>query len=573
MPQDWNAKLQAGFLSEPWKLVASATGESSLRRNYSGPLQIVLGLVGAVLLVACANLANLLLARAASRRHELSVRLALGASRFRLAKQLLAETAMLAAAGAGFGLLVAQWGSALLVRQLGTPSAAVTLDLSIDWRVIAFTTAVAALTALVFGLAPALGVTGIAPLDAIKEQTRTVSGDRRFGLRSALVAVQVGLSLALVVGGLLFVRTLTALSSASLGFNPEGVVSIYVDTRRYDGAGAAQLHLLDRLRDAAAAVPGVSSASLSVLMPIGSARWNTIVDPTPATASLTERQRLPWVNLVSPGWFHTLGMHLVAGRDFDARDAAGAERVMVVNESFARRFFGEGPAIGQQIHTSLEGPGKNGYRIVGIVNDAVYTSARRGVEPTVYASIAQLDHVPTTAVVTVRAASGSGGQLARDLSSALTRAESRISFTIRPLAAQVSASLRQERLVAMLAGFFGGLALLLAAIGLYGVTSHSVASRRAEIGIRMALGADPAGVVRLVLRRLGWLLAAGIALGIAVSWWTVALFEKLLFGMQPRDPLTFALAAGTLLAAGLLAGWLPARRAARIDPVQTLREA
>ncbi|HEY2434554.1 MAG TPA: ABC transporter permease [Vicinamibacterales bacterium] len=574
LPAAWPAKMQARFLSEAFTLTPSSHGDSSLRRSYTGPLQIVLGLVGAVLIVACANLANLLLARAASRRHELSVRLALGASRFRLAKQLLAETAILAAAGAGIGLLVAQWGSALLVRQIATPSAGVTLDLSIDWRVIAFTTSVAALTALVFGVAPAVGLTRLAPQDAIKEQTRTVSGDRRFGLRSVLVAVQVGLSLALVVGGLLFVRTLTSLSSASLGFNPEGLVSIHVDARRYEGGTReAKTQLLDRLRDTAAAVPGVTSASLSVLTPIDSARWNTSVDATPATAGLTDRQRVPWVNVISPGWFRTYDMHLIAGRDFDARDTAGAERVMVVNESFARRFFGKGPAVGQQIRASLDGSNNRPYRIVGIVNDAVYTTARRGFEPTIYSPIAQLGDVPTTAAVTVRAASGPGGQLARDLSTALTQADPKISFTIRPLSAQLSASIRQERLVAMLAGFFGALALLLAAIGLYGVTAHSVASRRAEIGIRMALGADPAGVIGLVLRRLGWLLAAGIALGIGASWWTVVLFEKLLFGMQPRDPLTFTLAAGTLLAAGLLAGWLPAYRAARIDPVQALREA
>jgi predicted permease len=573
LPQNWPAKDQEGFLSQPLTLRPASTGESGLRASYGRPLQIVLGLVGAVLVIACANLANLLLARAASRRHEMSVRLALGASRFRLAKQLLAEAALLAAAGAGLGLVVAQWGSALLVRQLAAPSNGVTLDLSFDWRVMAFTAGVATLTVLVFGLAPAMGVSRIAPQDAIKEHARTVSGDRRFGLRNALVAVQVGLSLALVVGGLLFVRTLTALSGAALGFDPDGLVAAYVGARQNDEARDARLRLYERLRDAAAAVPGVSSASLSVLTPIGSARWNTVVEPTPATAGLVERQRIPWVNLVSPGWFHTFGMRIVAGRDFDARDTAGAERVLVVNESFARKFFGEGPAIGQQIRTPLEGVAPTAYRIIGIVNDAVYTAARKGFEPTIYGSMAQLDHVESQVVVTVRAAGGSGGTLEHDLSSAMTQADPRISFTIRPLSAQLSSSIRQERLVAMLAGFFGGLALVLAAIGLYGVTSHSVASRRAEIGIRMALGADPGGVVRLVLRRLGWLLTAGLVLGTAVSWWTVVLFEKLLFGMSPRDPLTFALAAGILLSAGLLAGWLPARRAARIDPVQALREA
>jgi predicted permease len=572
LPQDWPAKEQQQYLSEAMTLVSAATGESNLRASYERPLQIVLGVVGAVLLIACANLANLLLARAASRRHELSLRLALGASRFRLAKQLLAETAMLAGVGAALGLLVAKWGSALLVRQLATPTSGVTLDLALDGRVLAFTAAVTVLTALVFGLAPAAGVSRISAHDAIKEQSRTVTGDRRFGLRNILVAVQVALSLALVIGGVLFVRTLTALSSTTLGFDVEGLVAVNVDARKNGEAREARLALYERLREAAAAVPGVSSAAVSVLTPVGSMRWNTRVEPTPASAGLSEKDRIVWVNVVSPGWFHTFGMRMIAGRDFGAHDRAGAERAIVVNESFARRFFGQQSAVGGEIRGGLEGPGMNTYRIVGIVNDAVYSTLRRGFEPTIYAPLAQIDELMANAVVSVRSANNRPETLLRELTTAMDRADPRMSFTIRPLSGQLRAAVRQERLVAILAGFFGGLALLLAAIGLYGVASHSVARRRAEIGIRMALGADPRGVVRLVLGRLGWLLAAGLVLGIALSWWTVVLFEKLLFGMRPRDPLTFVTAAVVLLAAGIAAGWFPARRAARIDPVQALRE-
>jgi ABC-type antimicrobial peptide transport system permease subunit len=265
-------------------------------------------------------------------------------------------------------------------------------------------------------------------------------------------------------------------------------------------------------------------------------------------------------------------MRIIAGRDVDAHDVAGSEHVLVVNESFARRFFGQESAVGQQIRTGVEGPKVYSFRIIGVVTDAVYSSARRGVEPTMYAPITQLEDVGPSPVITVRAAGGLADSLSRELSAAMNRSEPRISFSIRPLSGQLRASIRQERLVAMLAGFFGALALVLAAIGLYGVASHSVSQRRAEIGIRMALGADPRGVVRLVLGRLAWLLAAGMVLGIAMSWWTVQLFENLLFGMPPRDPLTFTVAAVVLLLAGLVAGWLPARRAARIDPVSALRE-
>jgi len=572
LPQDWPASEQAQYLTEPLKLVSAARGESNLRKGYAKPLQIVLGVVGAVLAIACANLANLLLARAASRRHELSVRLALGASRFRLAKQLIAESALLAVVGASLGLLVAKWGSALLVSQLASGSAGVTLDLSLDWRVMLFTVAVTALTALFFGIAPAIGVTGISPYDAIKQQSRTVTGDRGFGVRNVLVAVQVALSLALVVGGVLFVRTLMALSGTNLGFDPEGIISISVDARKNEESREARLQLYERLREAAASVPGVSNAATSVLVPIGSMRWNTRIEPTPATASLSDKERQPWVNIVSPGWFKTFGMRVVSGRDLDEHDTAHAPKVLVVNESFARRFFGDANAIGQEIRAGLEGPKVSAFRIVGVVNDAVYSSVRKGFEPTIYAPLAQAEDVMSTAIVTVRAGRRSE-TLARELSAAMTRADPRVTFSIHTMSTQLRASFRQERLVAMLAGFFGGLALLLAAIGLYGVASHSVTRRRAEIGLRMALGADRNGVVRLVLGRLGWLLGAGMLLGIALSWWTVRLFEKLLFGLQPRDPLTFALAAGILLAAGLAAGWLPARRAARIDPVRALREA
>ena len=481
---------------------------------------------------------------------------------------------MLAAAGAGLGLLVAQSGSALLVRQLATATDAVTLDLTPDWRVLAFTAAVAAITAIVFGTAPALGIGRVSAQDAIKAQTRTMTAGRRVGVRDVFVAMQVALSLALVIGGLLFVRTLTALSSTSLGFAPQGLTSIDLDARASHLEPAARQQLFERMRESVAAVPGVSGAALSVLIPIGWSGWNTVIGPTPLTAGLTVRQRLAWVNGVSPGWFDTFGMRLIGGRDFDAHDSAGAPPVMIVNESFARRFFGDSrKAIGQEIRSNVEGTTGIGYRIVGLVNDAVYKSLRKGFEPTVFVPLAQLHDMPAEIVVTARAAGGSDAALSHDLVAAITRTDAQVAFTVHPVPEQLRGAVRQERLTAMLAGFFGSLALVLAAVGLYGVVSHAVARRRAEIGIRMALGADPRGVVRLVLGRLLVLLATGMVLGVALSWWTVALFEQLLFGLRPRDPLTFIVACGVLALVGCAAGWMPARRAARIDPVQTLREA
>jgi predicted permease len=572
LPTDWPAKMLADYLKEPFKLVAASNGESDLRRTYLAPLQVILVVVAAVLLIACANLASLLLARAAARRHELSVRLALGASRLRLARQMLAESVMLAVAGAALGLVVARWGSTLLVRELGSSATNVPLDLGLDWRVLGFTIAIAAVTTIVFGLAPAVGVSGVAPQDAMKEQNRTIAGDRRFGFRNALVAGQVALSLVLVVGAGLFVRTLSALVKAPLGFRAEGLLSASVDSDNETLDRDARLALFDRLRQSVAAVPGVANAAVSVLTPVSNMRWNTIVEQPPDGATLSEKQRIPWVNFVSPEWFDTYGIHLLNGRRFDDRDRAGSEPVVILSEGFARRLFPDGHAVGRRIKTGFEGPGTKFFQIVGVVNDTVYRGLREGFDPVVYAPFAQLQDVSASAVISVRAASGVPEALTRDLSDAIARTDPRVGFTITSVETRLLGTLRKERLVAMIAAFFGGLALLLAAIGLYGVTSHAVSRRRAEIGIRMALGADAGGVVRLVLARLGWLLASGVALGLAVSWWTTRLIEKLLFALSPRDALTFAAAAGTLVGIGLLAGWIPARRASRIDPVRVLRE-
>jgi putative ABC transport system permease protein len=570
LPQDWPAKELEGYLKPPLKLVSASTGESELRRSYLTPLRVVLAVVAAVLLIACANLANLLLARSAARRHEMSVRMALGATRWRLAKQLIAESTLLASAGAILGLAVARWGGALLVAQLSTDQSLVTLDLSMDWRVLAFTAAVAVATTLVFGLAPVFGVNGVAPQDAIKEQSRTMVGERRFGIRNVLVAGQVALSLMLLVAAALFVRSLNALVNAPLGFNASPLLAADVTTRM-EGR-EARLALFEGLRASAASIPGASSAALSVLNPVGSMGWNTRFEQPPGQPAIPQRQRVVWVNAVSPQWFETFGIHLVAGRFFDEHDAKGAPRVTIVSETLARRLFPGGQAVGRDVRTGLEGPEVHPFRIVGVVNDSVYRSQRAGLQPILYTPIAQLDDVTGTMVLTTRAATGDPETLTRDLADAISRTNAEVAFTIHPVSAQLRVAVRQERLVAMLGGLFGGLALVLAAVGLYGVTSYGVNRRRSEIGVRMALGADPSGVIRLVLGRLVLLLSCGVAAGLALSWWTSRFVATLLFGLGPRDPATFAAAATLLVAIGLLAGWIPARRAARIDPVRVLRE-
>ena len=571
LPQGRNAKNPAGYLADPFALAPAATGRSPLRTRYQEPLLIMMAVVASVLLIACANIANLMLARATARRPELSLRHALGASRARLARQLLAESLILAAAGTFLGIIFAHWWSALLLRQLGTPGS-VTLDLSFDARMIAFTTVVGLAATLIFGVGPALGAARLAAAEALKEQGRGATGDPRMGIRNALIVAQVALSLALTVGAALFVRTFVSLNSFPLGFDPEPLMVAGVNTRRSPVAPQARGDLYERLREAAAAVPGVASASVSELTPVSGSAWNGFVRSGPP--DLTRRQRMVWINKVSPGWFATYGMRLIAGRDFDSRDRAGAEQALVVNESFARRFFnGENP-VGRDVHGDLEGPeDERSYRIVGVVNDAVYRSARAGLNPAVYMPVAQGSAWTSSISLTVRAAAGPPARLAHAVGDALLRVEPRASFTFRPITAQIRGSLAQERLLALLSGFFGALALLLAALGLYGVTAYSVNRRRAEIGVRIALGADAAGVVRLVLRRVLLLVGAGVAVGAGLTIWAGRFIGSLLYNLGPRDPISLIAAAGVLTAVGLLAGWLPARRAARADPMRVLRDA
>jgi putative ABC transport system permease protein len=576
MPPDWPQKDLETFLRDPFTLKLAATGDSTLRQRYERPLMTILFVVALVLLIACANIANLLMARATARRHELSVRLALGASRWRLARQLLVESLVMSVCGAGLGLLVARSASQLLVGQLSTPNNHVFLDLGLDWRVLAFTMLVTVATALLFGTAPAFRASDVEPMDALKEHGRSGAGDSRLGLANGLVVAQVMLSLVLVVAAGLFVRTFSSLTNLHLGFDRDRVLVTTVNAQRTEIPAAERLAAYERIRQSVAAAPGVAAAGVSVVTPVSGMSWNSRIDVSGAVA-LPERQRLAYFNAITPGWLDTFGTPLVAGRAFSAADAKSAPRVMIVNQTFARRFLNGASPIG---HTVVTDPGglkpSAPIEIVGMAGDAVYRSVRDPVPPTIYVPLAQFDDsrrpAPASISVSVRSASESPALLTRTIADAVARVNPDLALTFRPLADQVNASLTQERLVAMLAGFFGALALLLAGLGLYGVTSYAVSRRRTEIGIRMALGAAPAGVVRLVLTRVTILVGAGIAAGCALSLWAAQFVSALLYGLQPRDPVTMVVAATALAAVGALAGWLPAYRASRIDPAEVLRE-
>jgi len=572
LPQDWRPQDKDSYLRHGFSLIPAATGASGLRQRYRLPLTAIMVVVGLVLLIACANIANLLLARATARRHELSVRVALGASRMRIARQLLGESLLLAGAGALLGLVFARWGSRLLVRQLSTTTNNVMLDLTLDWRVLAFTAAVAITTAVLFGMAPALRGMRVQPNDALKAQGRGVIGEGRLNLGSALVVIQVALSLVLVVAAGLFVRTFSSLANLDLGFDRNPVLLASINAQRAQLEPAERPELFRRALVAASNVPGVASAALSAVTPIAGGTWNNRIE-LPDGPSLPEKERLTNINLISADWFRTYGTPFIAGRDFMSSDVAGAQPVAIVNETFARKFtYGRNP-IGVRVRQPGFGTRPTIDRqIIGYVKDAAYRSPRDPVPPTMYIPYAQQPDPPSSMSVSVRAAGGSPALLTKSLATALSPVHRDLAITFRPLADQVNAALTQERLVAMLSGFFGGLALLLAGLGLYGVTSYAVSRRRSEIGIRMALGAAPGGVVRLVLRRVAILVTLGVIVGGGISLWAARFVTTLLYGLQPRDPLTLVAAAAVLGAIGALAGWIPARRASRIDPARVLRE-
>jgi predicted permease len=574
MPPQYPPDARDRYLQEPLRLVPAANGDSGLRSRFQQPLTAMLIVVGAVLLIACANIANLLLARATARRRDLSVRLALGASRGRVARQLAAESLLIAGTGAALGLLFARSASAALVAQLSTLNGTVVIDTSIDWRVLAFTGAVGALTAVIFGTAPALGSMRVSPGEALKEQTRTIAGDRRFGLRNTLAVIQVALSLVLVVAAGLFVQTFRALSAVPLGMNVDPLVVARVNISRSPVERAERVALFERLRDAAAAVPGVASAALSDIEPLSGAGWNTRIS-LPDSLAGRAGVRAPWVNAVTPGWFETYGLDVLAGRDFTAEDRAGRPNVAIVNRQFAERFFGGARPVGRRFSAGLLGPrSQQTFEIVGLVSDSVYRSPRDGTPATIFVPFSQIEDAPADATITLAVAGNQpAAALERQVAAALTATDPAAAFTLHPLRERVRGVVTQERLIAVLSGFFGGLALLLAGLGLYGITAYGVNRRRAEIGVRMALGAAAPEVVRLVLGRALWLVGIGVLLGAGAAWWLARFVgASLLFGLQPRDVRTFVTAAAILAVVGLAAGWLPARRASRIDPTEVLRE-
>ena len=569
VPQNWDSKSQEDFRTRLLKPYPLSTGLSSLREQYDQPLRILMAIVGLVLLIACANIASLLLARSAARSKEMAMRQALGASRLRLVRQVLMESAPLSLCGAALGLLFERWGNIMLLRYLSTVRSTVFLDFSLDGRVLAFTAAVSILTALLFGIAPAFRGTRASLTTEIKAGHAAAGGPRtRF--RLWIVASQVALSLVLLVTAGLLLRSFRNLATSDIGFDRDHVLLINVGMATTQVPKEQYGPIYDQIEASLRALPGVTSAAQSERTPLSSYTWNTFVH-SDVPNTLTGDDTLAWFNFVSPWYFDTLHSPLLAGRNLNEGDRSGAPPVAVINQTMARKFF---PGVNPVGHTfQVEGEARKlepPVEVVGLVKDAKYQSLREETYASIFGPVWQRP-AGQYENFEVRSALPSS-TVANEIQKAIAGVNRDIPIEIHTLAAQVNDSMTRERVLAALSAFFGGLALLLAMIGLYGTLSYLVAQRRIEFGIRMALGATSQSILQLVMRDVAVLLIGGIAVGIGLSLATTRLLGTILFGINSRDPSSMAIGGALMAAVSLAAGLLAARRATKVDPMVALRQ-
>ncbi len=573
IPQHWRAQDREQYVTRTLSVGLAEHGFSDIRDRYGSALLALMAGVALILLIACANVANLLLSRAETRHRELAIRLAIGAGRQRLLRQLLTESMVLALAGAAVGLAIARYGTRALVALMSPSDAAnrVSLDLALNVRLLAFTILAATVTVILCGLFPAWRATRVSAQSAMKAQSRgVVEGHSRFRLGKALVVLQVALSLVMVVAAGFLIGTFRNLSTIKPGFSAEHVLLVTVDLRRtgtpVDGLSAVHRQTLDRVR----ALPGVIKASSADLTPVGNSTWNDEILIDGFTPKSME-DAVTWFNEVSDDYFATMQTRIIAGRDFNASDVPGGEKVAIVNDAWARRFFGNNAALGRQFRLRDRQQLTPPYTIIGVVENAAYSSLRALVEPTAY--VAQSQNASSGPIRTLELRTqGDPRTLIPAVRSVMREAHSLIILDFKPLARQIADSLQRERLLAILSALFGSVALALAILGLYGVMSYSVARRRNELGVRIALGAVRARVVRLVLSEVGVVVIAGLIIGAAAARLATTQVSSLLYGTEPTDPVVYVSAALLLATVALLAGLIPAWRAARVDPIEALRE-
>jgi putative ABC transport system permease protein len=568
LPANYPPANVKDFLKFKLAAVQAGNGVSGLRMQYEDPLLLLLATACLVLLIACANLANLLLARATAREHELAVCLAIGASRGRLIRQSMVESAILAVGGAIAGLLLSGALSRFLVSLLETQGDPLFLDLHADVRVFGFTAGIAALTCMLFGLAPALRVTRSGPGDAMRSGGRAVSAVReRFGPRQILVISQVAFSLVLVFGALLFTGSLRNLLGVNAGFQQSGILVVNLDYRRLNIPPVRHLEFERGLLAQIRALPGVTSAASIDILPLsGGGIDNSVWRETDPGHKVDAN-----FNWCGAGYFHTMGIPTLAGRDFNSHDTPTAPRVAVVNESFARRLGLGADPVGKRFRReATPSQPEQVFEIAGLVRDTKYFTLREEFKPIAFLDLDQETDTTPSAQFVVHASIGLH-EVTTAVRGVLRQASPEITVDFRAFDESVRDGLRRERLMAILSGFFGALAALIAALGLYGVMSYLVARRTGEIGVRIALGADRADITGLIMRQAGTLLAIGIAAGAAMALVLAQAVQSMLFGLKPRDGGMLAMAAALLAAVTAVSAYLPARRAARLEPMRALR--
>jgi predicted permease len=578
-PPGWRAR----YLTFTSGLESGASGYSPVRTQFQAALWLLFGLVALVLIVACATVANLLLAAAAGRRRELALRLAIGAGRARLVQQLFLEGLVLASAGGALGILFSTWATDLLVRLLSTSYDPVTMALGVDARVLAFTAGATVIAALAFSLAPITRAVRIDPGPALKAGAGQAGGDRRpAGVARTLVAAQVALSMVLLVGSALFLRNLTLLLTKDAGFDRDGLLVVNVDVlspvSAHSAAGdrAPNLtvwyeELLRRLRE----TPGVRAASLSRKPPISNElgywfeRFSVEGRPADERWQSNAAGRI-FLNAVSPGYFATMGTAFIAGRDFSASDGEGRPAVVVINASMAAAFFGRENPIGRHLRMG-EGTESRGVEVIGVVRDSVYQRLQEEPRRVVYVHYMQTPEILKSSSLYAEIRTAEGGSIGESLHAAVRSLDATAPIRIETVRSRIDESLVQERLVTAIALFLGSVSLLLACGALGGLMSHMVASRTSEIGLRIALGAERHAVTSLVMREALTLALVGAVAGIGLALAGGRLVAGFLHDLHPADPVAVGAAAALMLLTATVTGYLPARRAARVDPLEALR--
>jgi predicted permease len=554
------------ILRTQWHLLPGGRGLPNLRHNFSQPLLALMAMVGILLMIACANLANLLLARATAREHEIAVRLSIGASRTRLIRQLLVECVFLSVCGALLGSLVAYWLSSILPRWASSGTNPIPLNLSPDVRVLCFSIAIAVLTGIVFGLAPAIQGTRVEPIQALKSGRGVSAGSvSRWSLKQTLVALQVALSLVLLIGAGLFVRTLRNFTSLNPGFDRDHLVTVGIDTHLLGYSQTQLTALYQRLVDRVEALPGVRSASLiscEIASGCGDASDIYLPGVSHSNGETDAQERR-----VTHEFFATTGIPLIEGRNFADSDTEKTPPVVVVNQEFVREFLKGKDPIGQYFGYDAENARR--FQIVGVVKDSRVNDIRKTAPATAYHSLSQdVIEVESLDVRTF----GDPAQLIPQLRETVRSIDPNLPIAdASTISELVTESLSQQRLIARLTSIFGALALALACLGLYGVMSYTVARRSSELGIRLAIGASRGAVLRLVLHESLVLIGAGLVAGLLLSVLTVRAISSLLFGLSPYDPTTMLAATAVLTLVAVAAGLKPAWRAAHMNPTEALR--